>query len=80
MATLLHGTIGVQHAAMAIYNAYVDRVPIVMIAGLDYDGPVAAHNADRHGRDRPRLHEMGRAAAHPRPTRSPRFSAPTPSP
>jgi len=45
MATLLHGVIGVQHAAMAIYNAYVDRVPIVMIAGLDYDGPVAAHNA-----------------------------------
>jgi thiamine pyrophosphate-dependent acetolactate synthase large subunit-like protein len=49
MATLLHGTIGVQHAAMAIYNAYVDRVPIVMIAGLDYDGPVAAHNATDMG-------------------------------
>ena len=49
MATLLHGVIGVQHAAMAIYNAYVDRVPIVMIAGLDYDGPVAAHNATDMG-------------------------------
>src|SRR5262245_43236422 len=49
MATLLHGTIGVQHAAMAIYNAYVDRVPILMIAGLDYDGPVAAHNATDMG-------------------------------
>jgi len=49
MATLLHGTIGVQHAAMAIYNAYVDRVPIVMIAGLDYEGPVAAHNATDMG-------------------------------
>ena len=45
MATLLHGVIGVQHASMAIYNAYVDRVPVVMIAGLDYEGPVAAHNA-----------------------------------
>jgi len=45
MATLLHGVIGVQHAAMAIYNAYVDKVPVLMIAGLDYDGPVAAHNA-----------------------------------
>ena len=33
MLALLHGTIGVQHAAMAIYNAYGDRVPIVMIAG-----------------------------------------------
>ena len=49
MATLLHGVIGVQHAAMAIYNAYVDRVPIVMIAGLDFDGPVAAHNATDMG-------------------------------
>jgi len=49
MATLLHGVIGVQHAAMAIYNAYVDRAPIVMIAGLDYDGPVAAHNATDMG-------------------------------
>src|SRR5262245_48960877 len=49
MATMLHGVIGVQHAAMAIYNAYVDRVPILMIAGLDYDGPVAAHNATDMG-------------------------------
>jgi acetolactate synthase I/II/III large subunit len=45
MAALLHGVIGVQHAAMAIYQAYVDRVPVVMIAGLDFDGPIAAHNA-----------------------------------
>jgi thiamine pyrophosphate-dependent acetolactate synthase large subunit-like protein len=45
MAALLHGTIGIQHAAMAIYNAYCDKVPILMIAGLDFDGPVAAHNA-----------------------------------
>lgn len=49
MATLLHGVIGVQHAAMAIYNAYVDKVPILMIAGLDFDGPVAAHNATDMG-------------------------------
>lgn len=49
MAALLHGVIGVQHAAMAIYNAYVDRVPIVMIAGLDYEGPVPAHNATDMG-------------------------------
>ena len=45
MVALLHGTIGIQHAAMAIYNAYCDGVPILMIAGLDFDGPVAAHNA-----------------------------------
>ena len=45
MAVLLHGTVGITHAAMAIYNAYCDRAPILMIAGLDYDGPIPAHNA-----------------------------------
>jgi acetolactate synthase-1/2/3 large subunit len=43
MLALLHGTIGVQHAAMAIYNAYCDRTPILMIAG-NGDG-VPTHNA-----------------------------------
>ena len=33
MATLLHGTIGVQHAAMAIYNAWCDRVPVYVMLG-----------------------------------------------
>jgi thiamine pyrophosphate-dependent acetolactate synthase large subunit-like protein len=45
MMALLHGTIGIQHGSMAIYNAYCDRVPIYLMAGLDYDGPVPAHNA-----------------------------------
>ncbi len=45
MMALLHGTVGIQHASMAIYNAYCDRVPVYLVAGLDYDGPVAAHNA-----------------------------------
>lgn len=49
MATMLHGVIGIQHAAMAIYNAYADRVPVFMIAGLDNDGPVPAHNASDMG-------------------------------
>ncbi len=44
MLALLHGTIGVQHAAMAIYNAYADRTPIVMIAG-NASGGVPPHNA-----------------------------------
>jgi acetolactate synthase-1/2/3 large subunit len=44
MLALLHGTIGVQHAAMAIYNAYADRVPIVMITG-NGDTAVPAHTA-----------------------------------
>ena len=45
MMALLHGTVGLQHASMAIYNAYCDRVPVYMMAGLDYAGPIPAHNA-----------------------------------
>jgi acetolactate synthase-1/2/3 large subunit len=33
MAALLHGTVGMQHGSMAIYNAYVDRVPILLLTG-----------------------------------------------
>jgi acetolactate synthase-1/2/3 large subunit len=33
LCVFAHGTVGLQHAAMAIYNAYCDRVPIYMIAG-----------------------------------------------
>jgi acetolactate synthase I/II/III large subunit len=33
MATLLHGTVGMMHGSMAIYNAYVDRVPILVMTG-----------------------------------------------
>ena len=45
MGAILHGVIGIQHAAMAIYNAYCDRVPIFMLAGVDVEGAVPAHNA-----------------------------------
>jgi acetolactate synthase I/II/III large subunit len=44
MCALLHGTIGVQHAAMSIYQAYYDRTPILMLAGRD-EGFIAAHTA-----------------------------------
>src|SRR5437764_1453073 len=37
MAALVHGTVGLQHAAMAIYNAYCDRVPVYIIAGNSID-------------------------------------------
>jgi acetolactate synthase I/II/III large subunit len=39
---LCHGTVGLQHAAMAIYNAWCDRVPVICIGGTDID---AAHRA-----------------------------------
>ncbi|PYS42038.1 MAG: hypothetical protein DMG14_05235, partial [Acidobacteria bacterium] len=44
MCALLHGTIGVQHAAMSIYQAYYDRTPVLLLAGRD-EGFIAAHTA-----------------------------------
>jgi thiamine pyrophosphate-dependent acetolactate synthase large subunit-like protein len=37
MLVLCHGTVGMQHAAMAIYNAWCDHVPVVIIGGNDLD-------------------------------------------
>lgn len=34
---LAHGTVGLQHASMAIYNAFCDRVPVYMIIGNTLD-------------------------------------------
>src|SRR6185436_5188387 len=33
LAVFAHGTVGLQHASMAIYNAYVDRVPVYIVLG-----------------------------------------------
>jgi acetolactate synthase I/II/III large subunit len=33
MLVMAHGTVGLQHASMAIYNAYADRVPVYIILG-----------------------------------------------
>jgi thiamine pyrophosphate-dependent acetolactate synthase large subunit-like protein len=40
MIVLLHGNVGLQHASMAIYNAYADRVPVYLVVGNHLD---AAH-------------------------------------
>lgn len=40
MAVACHGTVGLQHAAMAVYNAWADYAPMVIIAGNHID---AAH-------------------------------------
>jgi len=37
MAAYMYGTVGLQHAAMAIYSAYCDRVPVVIFVGNDAD-------------------------------------------
>jgi acetolactate synthase-1/2/3 large subunit len=33
MAMACHGVVGLQHAAMAIYNAWCDRVPVIVLGG-----------------------------------------------
>ena len=40
LLTLCHGTVGLQHATMGIYNAWCDRVPVIVMGGNDMD---AAH-------------------------------------
>jgi thiamine pyrophosphate-dependent acetolactate synthase large subunit-like protein len=37
MMSMVHGTVGTQHATMAIYNAYCDRVPAVVVLGNEMD-------------------------------------------
>jgi thiamine pyrophosphate-dependent acetolactate synthase large subunit-like protein len=37
MAAVLHGTVGLMHGSMALYNAWVDRVPIITLAGNGLD-------------------------------------------
>jgi acetolactate synthase-1/2/3 large subunit len=39
MMVMAHGTVGLQHASMAIYNAYADRVPVYLVLGNIADGP-----------------------------------------
>jgi thiamine pyrophosphate-dependent acetolactate synthase large subunit-like protein len=37
MLVLAHSNVGLQHAAMAVYNAWADRVPVVIMAGNAVD-------------------------------------------
>ncbi len=40
MAAILHDTVGLQHATMAIYNAWCDRVPIILLGASGPMDPV----------------------------------------
>src|SRR5262245_4982252 len=40
LMTLCHGTVGLQPASRAVYNAWCDRVPVIIVGGNDLD---AAH-------------------------------------
>jgi thiamine pyrophosphate-dependent acetolactate synthase large subunit-like protein len=33
MGALIHGVVGIQHGSMSIYNAWADRVPVIVMAG-----------------------------------------------
>ncbi len=37
LMTLCHGTVGLMHASMNIYNAFCDRAPVIVVNGNDLD-------------------------------------------
>lgn len=46
IGVLAHGTVGLQHAAMAVYNAYCDRVPVVVLVGNTLDATLRRPGAE----------------------------------
>ena len=42
LAVMAHGTVGLQHASMAIYNAWCDRVPVYLLLGNTLDATMRA--------------------------------------
>ena len=46
LCVLAHGTVGLQHAAMAIYNAYCDRIPVYIIIGNTIDATMRRPGAE----------------------------------
>jgi acetolactate synthase-1/2/3 large subunit len=49
MAVAAHGTVGLQHAAIAIYHAYCARVPVYIILGNTFDATLRRERAEwRH--------------------------------
>ncbi len=60
--------VGLQHASMAIFNAYIDRVPMIVLGGtgpMNYQAAPPAHRLDSHRagprQSGARLHQMGRS-------------------
>ncbi|MBS1828160.1 MAG: thiamine pyrophosphate-binding protein [Acidobacteria bacterium] len=41
-----HGTVGLQHASMAIYNAFCDRVPVFIVLGNNLNAATRRSNID----------------------------------
>ena len=68
MAAALHNNVGLMHGTMAIFNAWCDRVPMLVLGAT---GPVDAESGGRgstgstprgSGRADPPVHQMGRSA------------------
>ena len=69
MAAAVHSNVGLFHATMAIFNAWCDRMPILILGAT---GPVDAmkrrpwidwiHTAADQGAHHPQLHQVGRPA------------------
>ena len=53
MAVMAHGTVGLQHALMAVYNAWCDRAPIVIISGNTLDAAFRREIEWKHGMQDP---------------------------
>jgi acetolactate synthase-1/2/3 large subunit len=49
LAVMAHGTVGLQHAAMALYNAWCDRVPVYLILGNHSDAALRRGAEWYHG-------------------------------
>src|SRR5262249_52893847 len=46
MIAMVHGVVGLAHTPMAIYNAYCDQVPLIVIAGNTSDEGTRRPNAE----------------------------------
>jgi acetolactate synthase-1/2/3 large subunit len=46
LGVMAHGTVGLQHASMAVYNAFVDRVPAIIVIGNTLDADMRQPPAD----------------------------------
>jgi acetolactate synthase-1/2/3 large subunit len=44
LVVLCHGTVGLQHAAMAVYNAWCDRAPVILMVGNSTDAATRRPN------------------------------------
>ena len=46
MLIFAHGTVGLQHASMAVYNAFCDRVPVFLVLGNNLNAATRRSNVD----------------------------------